>query len=234
MSTHLIAEYLKAANLQMAAEAFLQDAVNNDANFAAALIEGNRHTNVTPRALAEQLAAEYRVLAHRDNTHTGFSGTLFRNKTTGELTLSFRSTEFVDDSLRDQKATGDLEIRRLGWAVGQIADMEKFYAELKADANLLGSDKPFYVTGYSLGGHLATAFNLLRQDAGDAARIIHTYTFNGAGVGGLAQQGDLTRILTDFNKWQADPASIPWQGFSPGDRALIEQQARDRPISATS
>ena len=66
--------------------------------------------------------------------------------------------------------------------------MEDFYAELKATGKISSTDF-FYVTGYSLGGHLATAFNLLRQEAGEAERIVHTYTFNGAGTRKLCSAG---------------------------------------------
>ena len=170
---------------------------------------------------------EYMVVKHKSNTITGFSGTLFKNVKTGELILSFRSTEFVDDSLRDSKATCDLEIAKLGWALGQISDMEDFYAELKATGKISSTDF-FYVTGYSLGGHLATAFNLLRQEAGEAERIVHTYTFNGAGTGSLLGGAQLQGILSDFRKWRNDPSSIPWSTFSPTHRQYIEREAASR------
>ncbi len=46
----------------------------------------------------------------------------------GELVLSFRSTEFADDAVRDNQATNVMEIKEHGWAFGQIADMEARYA----------------------------------------------------------------------------------------------------------
>ena len=94
--------------------------------------------------------------------------------------------------MRDSKSTSQLEIRELGWAFGQIAEMEAWYEQLRSDPNLLG-DRLFNVTGYSLGGHLATAFNILRREAfeadGTPSPILNTYTFNGAGVGEPAADG---------------------------------------------
>ena len=105
--------------------------------------------------------------------------------------------------------------------------MEDFYAELKATGKISSTDF-FYVTGYSLGGHLATAFNLLRQEAGEAERIVHTYTFNGAGTGSLLGGAQLQDILSDFRKWRSDPSSIPWSTFSPTHRQYIEREAASR------
>jgi hypothetical protein len=116
----------------------------------------------------------------------------------GELTLSFRSTEFIDDAVRDGKSTNELEIKELGWAFGQIAEMEAWYAQLRADPNLLGGGQNFNVTGYSLGGHLATAFNILRREAGGASPILNTYTFNGAGRFKPGKR--LTDVLNTFNR----------------------------------
>ena len=222
-----ISTLLRFVNVQTAAEGFLSEAVNTDTRLVNALKLGNRHASVFTASVAEQFAKDYVVVDHKSNTTTGFSGTLFRNKTTNELILSFRSTEFVDDSLRDAKATGDLEIARLGWALGQISDMENFYAELKA-TNKIGPTDTFYVTGYSLGGHLATAFNLLRQEQGEAERIVHTYTFNGAGTGGLVGSASLQGIVTDFRNWWKNPAAIPWANFSSSERKQLEKEAQAR------
>lgn len=80
--------------------------------------------------------------------------------------------------------------------------MEKWYAELSApDGPLYGQS--FAVTGYSLGAHLATAFNLLRQEQatqlGSVNPITATYTFNGAGVGDVLN-GRLTEVIAEFHR----------------------------------
>src|SRR5258706_4047610 len=85
------------------------------------LVEGNTHASKFMPVQAEQFTAQYEILAQyrndpRSASGTGFSGTLIKNRSTGELTLSFRSTEFIDDAVRDNKATNQLEIKNLGWA----------------------------------------------------------------------------------------------------------------------
>jgi Ca2+-binding RTX toxin-like protein len=194
-----ITNTLKYANLQMAAEALLTR--TDVASLEGKLEKGNDRVSFFPTALATDFAGKYDVLAHKSNTTTGFSGTLFRDKATGELILSFRSTEFADDAARDNQATNKMEIQQLGWAFGQIADMEDWYVELNADPALL-QGKQFSVTGYSLGGHLATAFNLLRRDEHEEGRVLGTYTFNGAGVGDLRYtvSHPLSYVIDQFNQ----------------------------------
>lgn len=181
MPTPTISEYLKFANLQMAAEAFLvrDDGTVRD-DIAAALIAGNNHASRFTETQAIKFTDPvegWTVLDQRANTATGFSGTLFTNNRTGELVLSFRSTEFIDDAARDNEATNKLEINDFGFAFGQLADMETWYAKLQGDPSLL-KDKAFAVTGYSLGGHLATACNLIRPGGGE-----QVLTINGTGYG---------------------------------------------------
>ena len=90
-------DYLKYANLQMAAEAFLVEP-NGDVkgDLARALREGNNRSLKFTQTQAEAFADEWEVVAQKPNTATGFSGTLFKSNETGELVLSFRSTEIVD------------------------------------------------------------------------------------------------------------------------------------------
>lgn len=171
-----ITTYLKFANVQMAAEADYLNVTDFSDREAirAALIRGNNRSSKFPDTLATEFAANWTVVEHKANTATGFSGTLFKytgptdaskGLTNGELVLSFRSTEFADDAVRDNQATNGLEIAKEGWAFGQIADMEAWYASLKSEGKI-PAGASFNVTGYSLGGHLATAFNLLRQEDG--------------------------------------------------------------------
>lgn len=197
--------YLKYANLQMAAESLFGvgssaapgTTTGQGSMTARSLEEGNRRSSRFTSTQATRLLDDgWTVVEHRSNTTTGFSGTLFKNLATNELVLSFRSTEFIDDAARDNQATNSLEVRAGGWAFGQITDMEDWYAELNRRSDRLAGQN-FVVTGYSLGGHLATAFNLLRRDEGQAARISATYTFNGAGVG-TVRAGTLTQALNVF------------------------------------
>lgn len=172
MTTPTTAELLKFADLQMAAEAFIFDPKTNTFHPSGqglidALKEGNGHASRFTQPQAEEFAKHWVVLDQKPNTATGFSGTLFKcildDPATGakkdELVLSMRSTEFIDDSARDSQATNAMEIKAFGWAFGQIDDMRKWFDELNAAPDKIGG-KSFAVTGYSLGGHLATALNL--------------------------------------------------------------------------
>jgi Ca2+-binding RTX toxin-like protein len=195
---------------------------------ADALFVGNRNASRFPQVAASEFAANYRVLAHRPNTATGFSGTLFQ-EIGGEqrYILSFRSTEFVNNRVADNFGA-NLQIARLGFALGQIADMEDFYAELRAGV-LAG--QTFDVTGYSLGGHLANAFRMLRGEqalVGIANPVRHTYTFNGAGTGRLIAGNRLTKILSRFRGYLAAPGTIDWgpDGVAQDVRARVTALAR--------
>jgi hypothetical protein len=148
MTAPTVADYLKYSNLQVAAEAFLVDASDiplTGDEYVRALIRGNNHSSKFTESEAIKFAAEWEVVDQRANTETGFSGTLFRRikddpvtgAKAGEFVLSFRSTEFIDDAARDNLATNTQEIKSTGWAWGQIADMEAWYAELNADPALL-------------------------------------------------------------------------------------------------
>ena len=157
-TTPTIANYLEYANLQMAAEAFL---VNKDGvlltgdNLKQALIIGNNHASKFTETQAQDFADHWKVIDQCPNTDSGFSGTLFQctlddpvtGAKQGELVLSFRSTEFIDDAVNDCQVTNKT-IKEFGWAFGQIADMETWYAGLKVDGIPL-SEKQFSVTGYS-------------------------------------------------------------------------------------
>lgn len=229
-TTNQIADYAKYANLQMAAEALYQfKATGNippvpgnptdpstrfrDADIdPVVLTDGNLHSSKFVPSEAEKLSADWKVIDHIPDTKTGFSGTLFQaikddpstNTKAGDLVLSFRSTEFIDDAARDNTATNKLEIHDAGFAMGQIDDMQAWYENLKTEGSITG---PLTVTGYSLGGHLATAFNLLHQ--GDlvpnttTALVKQVYTFNGAGIGRIdgqdATTATLQALITEFH-----------------------------------
>jgi hypothetical protein len=165
---------LKFANVQMAAEAlFTFRSGSEDSNAspgtvreyrsAAAirdhLVEGNTRASKFTTTQATEFSQLWEVVEHKSNTTTGFSGTLFRARagasaellqkhgvTEGELVLSFRSTEFADDAARDNEATNDLEIKQKGWAFGQIADMEDWYAGLRTSGKIAPGES-FSVTG---------------------------------------------------------------------------------------
>jgi Ca2+-binding RTX toxin-like protein len=201
-----ISAYLKFANLQMAAEADylnVTDFTNVD-QIKAALVRGNNRSSKFTTTQVDQFIADgWTIVENKSNTSTGFSGTLFKytgitdaakGLTNGELVLSFRSTEFADDAARDNQATNGMEIRPFGWAFGQISDMQSWVDEL-LDGNKINLQQSLTVTGYSLGGHLATAFDLLYPNAATSI-----YTFNGAGVGLLNNRISLGSVISAFDQ----------------------------------
>jgi hypothetical protein len=182
---------MKFVNLQMAAEAFLVDANDNplsDTAYTDALKRGNDRNSKFTNSQAQIFANHWAVVAQKPNTPTGFIGTLFKciqddpatGAKAGELVLSFRSTEFLDDAARDNQATNAMEITESGWAFGQIRDMQAWFQQLAADPAML-QGKTFSVTGYSLGGHLATAFNILHPEV---------IAINGARAGEIRMDGN--------------------------------------------
>ena len=114
----------------------------------------------------------------------------------GQQVVSFRSTEFIDDSARDNKATNEGEVSKHGWALGQIADMQAWWAGSQ------GKSATVSVTGYSLGGHLANAFNQL-----NGSQVDRVYTFNGAGVGSISMFSSLSDVLQTFTTYSAQGAN---------------------------
>jgi hypothetical protein len=203
MPTPTTAQLLTYTNVQMAAEAIYPVGFASGAIPISTLTVGNNRSSKLTPTQATQFATEWQVVEHKANTSTGFSGTLFkftgdddpaRGLVKGQLVLSFRSTEFADDAARDTQATGKLEIKEFGWAFGQIADMRAWYESLTV-SGLIPAGTPLDITGYSLGGHLATAFNLLYPSA-----VRSTYTFNGAGVGTVNAGSSLTAVLTQFEQ----------------------------------
>ena len=234
MTAPTISEYLKFVNLQMAAESlFGFKAVPNSQSLtpgatrtattpltAEELTDGNLHASKFTAPQAAEFATQWQLVEQISNTKTGFSGTLFRCKITdpskglveGQLVMSLRSTEFLDDAARDNQATNTLEIKEKGWAFGQIDDMEIWYKHLK-ESGLLPAGQQISVTGYSLGGHLATAFNLLHK-----SEVTEVVTFNGAGIGKIgtadgslaSTQSELQRMVARFRELrsQAEGAGL--------------------------
>ena len=74
-----IADCLKYANLQMAAEALLADKDGNlVSDIQKALIKGNEHASKFTETQATDFTTHWKVVAQKPNTTTGFSGTLFQ------------------------------------------------------------------------------------------------------------------------------------------------------------
>lgn len=219
--------YLTFANLQMVAEASFgfreggadaatapgtTRAYGDVAQLTSELVLGNGRASRFPRALAESFEG-FAIREHLSNTTTGFSGTLFEytgpidprlGLETGQLVMSFRSTEIIDDLARDAEAT-DREISQHGFAFGQLADIELWYQGL-LERGVVHPTQSLIVTGYSLGGHLATAFTLLHPET-----VVETVTFNAPGVGRMASSTELAAILAEFQQRRSQGSADDFQ-----------------------
>ena len=87
---------------------------------------------------AQAFVDRYQIVDHHANDATGFSATLMQERGTNNFTLSFRGTEYPNQSQggdweRDGLPGADGEIFFKGFAFGQLVSMEKYYQQLKAD-----------------------------------------------------------------------------------------------------
>ncbi|HRI39577.1 MAG TPA: hypothetical protein PLO50_13560, partial [Nitrospira sp.] len=198
--------WLDFALQQIAAESYIHRAQSGELGLIPVLKTGNNNlpgdqsdtpilsgkTRMTALQV-QQFTQRYQIIDHHANDATGFSATLMKDMATNTYTLSFRSLEYQNqtqggDWERDGMGGAAGEIAGAGFALGQLVSMERYYQELKS-AGKLPIGATLNVTGYSLGGHLATVFTQLHSND-----INHTYIFNGAGIG---QVGGVTPVLTE-------------------------------------
>lgn len=239
------AKWLTFALQQMAAESYL-----NNVDFASPeqvirrLLLGNnsegfpdtgatRMTGTITQGQAHDFAHSFQIIDHHANDATGFSATLMRDRTTGEYTLSFRSTEAKHQAAggdweRDGLSGADGEIAQTGFALAQLVSMEKYYRSLKADPTKLPAGAVLNVTGYSLGGHLATVFTELH-----ASEVNATYTFNGAGRGRIhggttgVPEGERIRQMLEVAETQLDAIDPSWFNSGSMVNVYTDQQYQD-------
>jgi hypothetical protein len=151
---------------QLAAEAFLVFGNGNlktGAGLDDALKEGNRHASKFTVSELQKFKTTWTVMSQEANTTTGSAARLLQNNISEEYVLAFRSTEFIDDAVRDNKATNDFEIKDTGWAwVKSVTWKTVRDAERTGWASLW---QAFFRHRLQPGGHLATAFNLFHPGA---------------------------------------------------------------------
>lgn len=198
------------------------------------LLQGNTRRDLPPSGytrapgdLGNAFTNKYSTVAHHANDSTGFSGTLLRwtNEQGGtEYTLSLRSTEFKPfnkggDGERDALPGADGEIIGKGFAFGQLAALEDFYE--REVLPIVGASK-INVTGYSLGGHLATVFTETHLD-----KVKATYVFNGAGRGEIVGGGgptadEMAAMIAQFRATLiSEPNAAALNGLPPATRAAF-------------
>lgn len=242
-----IRTWLDFALQQMAAESYIHRFLSGELGLEAVLKVGSNNlpgdqsnVDVLPGKTrmttlqAQEFTQKYQIVDHHANDATGFSATLMLDTQTNSYTLSFRSTESAaaaEGGDRERDLLGaDAEIGFSGFAFGQLAAMEDYYQSLKANGTL-PTGAVLNVTGFSLGGHLATVFTELHAD-----EVNHTYIFNGAGRGhvpgavpGLAaEENRISDMLTYFRSVLDNPdhalASFPRTSVYDQAKALYDAQ----------
>src|SRR3954468_23164980 len=149
------------------------------------------------RAQIERFEQTYDVIRHQPDTWSGFSGTLLWNRISKDYVLSFRSTEYADDEKGgDWSRDGlgaDVDIAKDGFALAQIADAEAWFRQLIASGDLPDGAK-YRVTGYSLGGHIATVF---AEAHAQENNFLGAVTFNSPGRGSISTNKDVRSLVDD-------------------------------------
>ena len=191
---------------------------------------------------AQAFAARYQIVDHHANDASGFSATLIFDAQNNSYTLSFRSTEprpaieggdVERDGLFASGLTpaADGEIGLSGFAFGQLIAMERYYLELTTSGKL-PTGATLNVTGYSLGGHLATVFTELH-----ASQVMQTTVFNASGRGRIdgfsgtdaatmtAEAQQIDAMLTRFMAVLFNPMAGVTQ--SSDEELQVFQAARD-------
>ncbi len=240
MDGDLTTTWLKFALRQIAAESYLDLFISGQRTLIDVLQLGNNKPTFSPinytrmtLTQATTFDSKVAIVDHHANDATGFSATLMRERDqsgqlTNNFTLSFRSTEYrsqpVGDAQRDSVQGADGEIALAGFALAQLVSMERYYRDLKASGEL-PQNAVLTVTGYSLGGHLATVFTELH-----ASDIAHTYTFNGAGRGhvngGTAGLPEAERIRKMLQAAEAQMLAIDPTWFDSGDPRSVYADQR--------
>jgi Ca2+-binding RTX toxin-like protein len=193
-----------------------------------------RHRNVEPGDHAYREIDGRQILAN-----SGFSATLMQDIDPssphfGSVTLSFRSTEFAEPELGGDRGRdgygADVQLGDYGLAFAQIDAMERYYAWLKAQPGLLGNGK-LYVTGYSLGGHLALTLAEMFPDD-----IEHVYLFNSPGRGTLGSADSIQQVLSYYRSMLANPShdnDLPIDRTA-SDAYRLAATERGRPLQSVS
>lgn len=139
-----------------------------------------------PSEQANYFIQNYNILDYYGNDKSGFSATVFQNKNTGEKIISFRSTEFGEDFIKDTSA--DEEIGNFGLPVGQTISMVQYIEHLK-QTGIIKTDDNIVATGYSLGSNLSSEFEKMYNSEFNINKI---YNFNGPGAGSITNPIGMT------------------------------------------
>jgi|GEM_PF-2238746 len=187
---------------------------------------------------SDEFIKHWEVIDHQPDTSSGFSATLFKNKQTGEYVFANRGTaEIYSDVIKadlfgivlqgkakDQLIDMFRYFKKLETVEGQAvvysqseltvlsslmngatnSQLEDF---LVGDIGIgaISNSTSVSVTGHSLGGHLSTWFPAFFGN-----KATHTFTFNGAGIGGFGVEiiDLLTRFFQDGEMYSLTSSDI--------------------------
>ncbi|MGX3044655.1 lipase family protein [Helicobacter sp. T3_23-1056] len=127
---------------------------------------------------AKRFFERYDLLKHCPNTDSGFSATLFQNKSTKEFIFAIRGTEGFwskDLWISDRQLLGKN-------TPNQYKDMLKFYQDCVDSYPQIKEKQSLTITGHSLGGALAQLLVLSLCNANDRGNIKALYTYNAPGA----------------------------------------------------
>ena len=121
---------------------------------------------------------EYKILEHVSNPRTGYQGTIYQRKDTGEIVVAHRGTESPKKDLQDAITDADMVRHHHNQQVDDAIRLTQHALNMAKDwEQRSGVFSPVTVTGHSLGGTLAeiTAHKFK----------LHGETFNPYGAAGL-------------------------------------------------
>ncbi|WP_143422221.1 lipase family protein, partial [Helicobacter pullorum] len=156
---------------------------------------------------AKNFLKKYDVLIHQPNTHSGFSATLFSDKTKNRFIVGFRGTEFSANNINELLET----LKDLGQDIAlslnanpQSSALLDFLKEVKKIVRAY--NRPIIFVGHSLGGYLAQVA-LIYCDKKYKDELLFSpkeaYTFNAPSIYGwnlpnVVLNPNTIKILLDF------------------------------------
>lgn len=116
----------------------------------------DRKDESAPKVVSEGVT--FHVRAHVDNPRTGYQGTIYQRRDTGEIVVAHRGTEFDREAFKDGAlADGGMVLNRSNLQADDAIALTRRAVEMAAaEASEKGlSPSPVTTTGHSLGGTLA-------------------------------------------------------------------------------
>ena len=138
----------------------------------------------------------FRILAHQENTSSGFSATLFEDtEDNNQKIFAIRGTEFPSGFSNDV-LDADANLALSSLPSNQYIDMIKFYTQCIVDKHITEST-PLTIVGHSLGGALAQLLTLSLATSANANNVKEVYTFNSPGAKNLKiDEDNLGKVYT--------------------------------------